>query len=117
MEPITNTKLDFFMYPFGDEDYMEPAMGGLLNSRGEQYGEFKTQAMLSQRLKKVLKGGKTWGDMLPIQKEALEMIEHKIARILNGNADHIDSWIDIAGYATLVSQWLNELNQPEGAGE
>ena len=40
------------------------------------------------------------------QVEALDMIATKIARILNGNPDHVDSWIDIAGYATLVADRL-----------
>ena len=33
--------------------------------------------------------------------EALEMIAHKIARILSGDADYADNWVDIAGYAQL----------------
>ena len=36
------------------------------------------------------------------QRESLDMIVHKIARILNGDPNHVDSWHDIAGYATLV---------------
>lgn len=34
------------------------------------------------------------------------MIAHKIARILNGDPDYDDSWVDIAGYATLVVKKL-----------
>lgn len=33
------------------------------------------------------------------------MILHKIARIMNGDPDHIDHWHDIAGYATLI-EWI-----------
>ena len=40
------------------------------------------------------------------QIEALDMIASKIARVVNGNPNHIDSWIDIAGYATLVADRL-----------
>jgi len=40
------------------------------------------------------------------QREALDMICHKIARIVNGNPDYADSWTDIAGYATLVAERL-----------
>jgi hypothetical protein len=32
----------------------------------------------------------------------LEMIAHKIARILSGDPNHRDHWEDIAGYAELV---------------
>jgi hypothetical protein len=40
------------------------------------------------------------------QIEALEMIFSKLARILNGDPNYADSWIDIAGYATLVADRL-----------
>jgi len=35
-------------------------------------------------------------------REALEMIAHKIGRILNGDPNYADSWHDIAGYAKLA---------------
>jgi len=41
-------------------------------------------------------------ELLPDHKEALEMIQHKIARILNGDPNYADSWQDIAGYAQLI---------------
>jgi hypothetical protein len=34
------------------------------------------------------------------------MIASKIARIVVGDYDHIDSWVDIAGYAKLVADRL-----------
>lgn len=43
----------------------------------------------------------------PDQQEALDMICHKIGRILNGDPDYADSWHDIAGYAQLVADRLN----------
>jgi hypothetical protein len=46
------------------------------------------------------------------QLEALDMIAHKIARILNGDPNYADNWIDIAGYATLVA---NRLEKGENA--
>lgn len=47
-----------------------------------------------------------WRSLDPDQKEALEMIVHKIGRILNGDPDYADSWHDIAGYAKLVEDRL-----------
>jgi len=41
------------------------------------------------------------------QQEALDMICHKIGRILNGDPDYADNWHDIAGYAQLVADRLN----------
>jgi hypothetical protein len=66
-------------------------------------------AAVSQRLKKVI-----WEELATRDKqlaadqaEALEMIMHKIGRIINGDADYDDSWRDIAGYSMLVCDRLN----------
>lgn len=82
-----------------------------LKQRGSEYGTFHGVASLSLRLKNVMRSGRNWnqdivGGLSSTQMEALDMIVHKIARILNGNADHIDSWHDIAGYATLIEEEL-----------
>ena len=34
------------------------------------------------------------------------MIQHKIARVLNGDPNYPDNWHDIAGYARLVEREL-----------
>jgi hypothetical protein len=43
-----------------------------------------------------------------VQREGLEMIQHKIARLLCGNAQFIDSISDIIGYATLIKDAMLE---------
>lgn len=77
---------------------------GILAQRQKTHGDFKSHAELSQALKHIvcLRRYK----LTVSQMEALEMICHKIARILNGDPDHKDHWDDIAGYATLVSKQL-----------
>ena len=40
------------------------------------------------------------------ERESLEMAQHKIARILNGNPEHVDSWHDVGGYVALVEERL-----------
>ena len=45
--------------------------------------------------------------MDPDQREAMEMICQKMARIMNGDPNYSDSWHDIAGYATLVANRLD----------
>lgn len=79
-----------------------------LDQRQKTYGLFITQANVSQQLKKVLfyELAARNKDLVPDQTEALEMILHKIARIVNGDENHVDSWHDIAGYATLVADRL-----------
>ena len=34
--------------------------------------------------------------------ESLEMVQHKIGRIVNGDPTYLDSWVDIVGYTQLV---------------
>ena len=87
-----------------------------LEERGKRYGPFKGHAEITQHLKKhirlctptcrVLPSGATGPFLAPDQQEALDMIMHKIGRILNGDPDYADSWHDIAGYAQLVADRL-----------
>lgn len=83
----------------------------ILNERQKTHGEFETHAVITQELKRIIRKTQFKLDQQPAfeslpssHKEALEMICHKIGRILNGNAHHKDHWDDIAGYATLVSK-------------
>jgi hypothetical protein len=80
----------------------------LLTERGHEYGPFRDGAALMQGMKRLMADharahDKTFSDD---QWEALEMIVHKIGRIVNGNPDKVDHWKDIAGYATLVADRL-----------
>lgn len=77
-----------------------------LNERGARYGAFVDNAEITQRLKHVMRQHSGWGDLRLSQAEALEMIAHKIGRILNGDPNYIDSWHDIGGYAGLVERSL-----------
>ncbi len=77
-----------------------------LAEREARYGSFTGHAALSQNLTKVMHAAPKWGDLSDTQKEALEMIAHKIARILNGDPGYGDNWHDVAGYATLVENEL-----------
>jgi len=76
-----------------------------LKDRAKTHGNFETHAQISQELKAVL-WKHDFQDLEADQIEALEMIAHKIARILNGNPNVHDHWHDIAGYATLVANRL-----------
>jgi len=86
----------------------KPSINDILNERATTYGHFYMQAELSQALKNtimahLIEAKKT---LVADQQEALEMILTKIARITNGNSNYVDSWDDIAGYATLVAKRL-----------
>lgn len=85
-------------------------MGGdiaaTLAERGSRYGSFAEHARITQALKTAMADSPNWSKLAPDQKEALEMIQHKIGRILNGDPDYHDSWHDIVGYAKLVADRL-----------
>jgi len=89
-------------------DGIDTYVDKILDDRHETYGHFIHLAGVSQQLKKVLfhELAARNKDLAPDQIEAIEMILHKIARIVNGDEDHIDSWHDISGYATLVADRL-----------
>ena len=83
-------------------------LDGILAERGVRYGSFASQAAFSQYLKDTLRKHKNYDELMYSQKEALEMIMHKISRILNGDPNYDDSWRDIAGYAELIVKELNK---------
>ena len=93
-----------------------------LKERNETHGPFSHQAHLSQCLNNTIRKGNGWLNSNPQQREALYMIMHKIARIICGNPNHDDHWLDIEGYARLgrrhkteVEDSMNEL-APEDRG-
>lgn len=79
-----------------------------LKERGDRYGAFPDHAGISQGLKDVMRTAPRYNDLSPATKEALEMIQHKVARILNGDPTYADNWHDIAGYSTLVENSLEK---------
>jgi hypothetical protein len=80
----------------------------ILKARGNTYGEFRDNARISQGIKSAMRVG-NWDTLPNVQREALEMIAHKMARILAGDPAYADNMVDIAGYATLVAEEINYL--------
>jgi hypothetical protein len=96
--PIVNPKIT-----------MEPNdVDAILDSRAKDYGKFIEGAEIMQMLKRVVHNYiEDRGTPLAFdQREAIDMIIHKMGRIINGNPDKVDHWVDIAGYATLVAERL-----------
>ena len=82
------------------------AVEAILDTRHNNYGSFTDGAEVIRALKHEIYIRGAYGKLAADQAEALDMIFHKIGRIVNGNADHVDSWTDIAGYAKLVADRL-----------
>ena len=80
----------------------------LLNERGKAHGPYELHAGIAQQIKSVMQlqyhnGYACWAKLGETQRESLDMIAHKIGRILAGDPDFRDHWDDIAGYAKLVA--------------
>lgn len=78
-----------------------------LAERGSRYGDFSSHATITQNIKRAMVESPNWNELPDSMKESLEMIAHKIGRILNGDPAYADSWHDISGYATLIEQELS----------
>lgn len=77
----------------------------VLTERGSRYGNYLEQTKISHAIKEAMAG--MWeSNMQPDQLDCLEMIAVKLSRIINGDPDYGDNWRDIAGYATLVADRL-----------
>lgn len=77
-------------------------INNILDERGNRYGDFASNATTTQLIKQAINLGDTADKLAFYQRESLEMIAHKISRIVNGDANYMDSWVDIVGYAQLV---------------
>ena len=86
-----------------------------LSTRANTHGSFVDNGQIMQLLKDTARTGKNWHELTPHQREAVDMILHKLGRILCGDPNFSDHWHDIAGYATLVENLLNQAtpNQPK----
>lgn len=82
-------------------------IASLITERGNKYGVFKDGAEIMRDLKNAMHSTDGWEKLSPSQQEALDMIQHKIGRVLNGDPNYDDNWKDIAGYATLIAEELS----------
>ena len=75
-----------------------------LNDREKKYGSFADNAHIAQGMKNIARSTSGWYNLPVDQREAIEMIFHKIARQINGAKDYPDNFHGIAGYALLAEQ-------------
>ena len=89
----------------------------LIESRDKTHGFYPDTASIVQFLKRCARDARNWercdsktGEpiMSDAQREAVDMIMHKLGRVLNGDPNEPDHWQDIAGYATLVVNLLTK---------
>lgn len=102
----TVLSVDKTVYPeAGEFVQADTNVDAILNTRATTYGSFKDVAGFAQEMKNAIRMCNN-SELDDDQIEALDMIASKIARIVNGDPNYVDSWTDIAGYATLVADRL-----------
>lgn len=82
-----------------------------LSERGNSHGNFTDNSRVAQQLKMIIREERGHRKLKPHQAEALDMICHKIGRIIAGKPNFEDHWRDIAGYATLVAKDLSPVSE------
>lgn len=82
------------------------ALDRLLSERASTHGDYSDHASFTQQIKHICHGSKNWEKMNSHQRETLDMIAHKIGRILAGDPHFDDHWKDISGYAKLTADRL-----------
>ena len=87
---------------------MKKEIDKTLEERGSRYGEFDDHSRITQGIKRAMTDSKNWNDLQDDMKESLEMVAHKIGRILNGDPYYKDSWHDIIGYIRLIEEKLED---------
>lgn len=87
------------------------ASGGVdatLAERQSTYGNFEDVAFVTENIMSVLAKVRPDGlkDLPNAHRMALYMIASKMARIVNGDFNHLDSWHDIGGYSKLIEKLI-----------
>lgn len=101
-EPVTTADVEVVKY-----DPTKVDIESLVTERGNRYGKFADGAKIMRSLKGVMHDTDGWSRLTDSQREVLDMIQHKIGRILNGDPAYDDNWKDIAGYSKLIADELN----------
>lgn len=91
------------------------AIGGVdatLAERQSTYGNFEDVAFVTENIMSVLGQVRVNGlsELPNTHRMALYMIASKMARIVNGDFNHLDSWHDIGGYSKLIEGLIKENN-------
>lgn len=91
-----------------------PKVDKTLKERQSQYGDFNDVARTTGQLMAIIHNSANGQTMPYSHDEALHMICSKVARIVNGDYNNLDSWHDIGGYAKLIENIIDESEQENG---
>ena len=89
--------------------YLKPEMNMVdsakeaVEARNSTHGDYSLSSNYIQLRKQMMRHTPGWGVLTGDQKQTLDMIAVKEARILFGDPHERDHWVDIEGYAKLVT--------------
>jgi hypothetical protein len=92
---------------------MTDSTSAILAERQKTHGDYTDHAAVTQQLKRIMREHDGWLNLSQDKRETLEMIAHKIGRILAGNPEVEDHWADIAGYARLSADRVAQRLAPK----
>jgi hypothetical protein len=79
-----------------------PKIEDTLAQRGSAYGDWREQGRVAQNLKRAMHDSPNWLKIPSYMREGLDMVQHKISRVLNGNPFYDDNFHDMIGYTKLM---------------
>ena len=85
----------------------------ILKERQQTHGDYSAVAAITHQIKQAHRSGPTYNLLTIEQREALDMLAVKQARIVCGDSNYPDHWNDIEGYAKLGSLSCIDPNQGE----
>lgn len=80
----------------------------IISNRAGSHGNYPDNAAIAQYIKDVIRTGPSYPSMTAAQRESLDLIATKLARICAGDPNFAEHWIDIEGYAQLIVIELNK---------
>ena len=91
------------------EHVRQQSIEATLAERQSTYGSFEDVAFVTENIMSVLGKVRVNGlsELPSTHRMALYMIASKMARIVNGDFNHLDSWHDIGGYSKLIEKLIN----------
>lgn len=76
----------------------------ILKERGETNGDYDKMSFVAQVMKRLVRENWQGNTPNPQVRESLDHMCTKFARIVVGNENHIDHWVDMQGYSELAIQ-------------
>jgi len=80
----------------------------LLDQRKTTHGSFTDQAPIVESIISVMRNSPNWRALPDTHRVSIYLIALKLGRIGTGNYNEPDHWADIAGYAKLIENKIND---------